>query len=250
MTTPPDISAIDDDLSVRQTLLFIGLAGLTIVLIAFVPWFNALNYPFRLLLTTVHELGHGVAALLTGGQFLRFVIEPNGAGLAYTAGGWRFVIIPAGYLGVAIFGAGLILLGRNYRTSRLVMGGLGIAMILLTLRYGVPSIFSIQMTSGLLTTTSGLIFGGLFLWTAIKAPPGLLIYLVHVVAIQATFTAFSDLATVIGLSTRFFDTQANDAQSMALLTGLPAVVWAVTWAVIALILLVGAIWAAWIRPYR
>jgi hypothetical protein len=238
----------DEEFTAQQTLLLIGLAGLATLLIAFTPWLSLLDYPFRLLVTLVHELGHGLAALLTGGRFIRFVIFPNGSGLAYTAGGWRFVVIPAGYVGVAVFGAGLILLGRSHRWSRIAMSVIGGAMILLSLRYGLPSIFSFQILSGILTTVSGVIFGALFLWVAVKAAPGWIIFLLHWVAIQAGLTAFSDIATVIGLSTRFFNAPANDAASMAELTFIPAIVWALVWAIAAVALIGGAIWLTWLAP--
>jgi hypothetical protein len=234
------------EFSAGQTLTLVGLAGLTSLLLAFVPWLNRLNYPFRLLLTIVHELGHGLAALLTGGNFIRFVVFPNGAGLAYTAGGWRLVVIPAGYLGVALFGAGLILLGRSHRWSRTAMAVIGGGMLVLSVRFGLPGLFSPQFFSALLTTAGGIIFGGLFLWVALKAAPGWIVYLLHLVAIQAGLTAFSDLTALVGMSTRFFDAPANDAASMAELTFLPAFVWAALWAVAALALIGGAIWAAWL----
>ena len=238
------------EFSTQQTLTLIGLAGLTSLLLTMVPLLGLLNYPFRLLLTMVHELGHGLAALLTGGHFIRFVVYPNGAGLAYTAGGWRFAIIPAGYVGLALFGAGLIMLGRSHRWSRTVMAIIGGGMMALSVRYGLPSIFSADFLSGLLTTVSGVLFGGAFLWVAIKAAPGWIIYLLHLVAIQAGLTAFSDLVGLIGISTRFFDAPANDAQSMAQLTFIPAVVWALLWAVMALVLIGGAIWNTWLTSEK
>jgi hypothetical protein len=235
-----------EDFSPQQTLTLIGLAGLTTLLIAFVPWLGWLSYPFRLLLTMVHELGHGLAALMTGGEFIRFVISADGSGLATTAGGWRWVIIPAGYVGVALFGATLILLGRSHRWSRIALGVIGGTMALLSLRYGAPSLVSADFVSGFLTTLSGLIFGGFFVWVAIKATPGWIVFLLHLVAIQAALTAFSDLATVMGLSLRFFDAPANDAQSMAELTFIPAIIWALLWAIVAVALIGGAIWATWL----
>ena len=118
-------------------------------------------------------------------------------------------------------------------------------MGLLSLRYGIPTIFAGEFINGLLTTTSGIIFGLFFLWVGLKAAPGWIIFLLHLVAIQAGLTAFSDLATVIGLSTQFFNAPANDARSMAQLTFIPALVWAVLWAVTAVVLIGGAIWLTW-----
>jgi hypothetical protein len=235
-------------LSTQQTLRLIGLAGLVTLLLILVPWLSPLNYPFRLLLTMVHELGHGLAALLTGGRFIRFEISPNGAGLAYTAGGWRFLVIPAGYLGLALFGALLIMLGRSYRWSRIAMALIGIVMILFSLRYGIPTIFTAQLANGLLTTASGLIFGSFFLWIAVKATPGWIIFWLHLIAIQAGLTAFSDLATLFGLTVRFFNLPENDARSMAELTFIPAPIWAALWALMALVFIGGAIWLTWLWP--
>jgi hypothetical protein len=238
-----------EELTTQQTLTLVGLAGLATLVIAVTPGLSLLNYPFRLLLTLVHELGHGLAALLTGGQFISFQIAADGSGLAYTAGGWRFVVIPAGYLGVALFGAILIRLGRNPRWSQIALGVIGAGILLLGLRYAVPTIFSSQILSGLLTAATSLIFGLLFLAVALKLPATWHVFLLHMLAIQAGLTAFSDLFAVIGLSTNFLNAPANDARSMAQLTFIPAIVWAVVWAVAALVLIGGAIWLTWLAPH-
>lgn len=240
----------DDEVTTPQTLTLIGVAGLAAVLLAIVPWLSFLNYPFRLLITIVHELSHGLAALITGGSFIRFVIFSDGSGLAYTTGGWRLLVIPAGYLGVALFGAVLIMLGRNHRWSRIAMAIIGLVMILFTLRYGIPSIFSDHMLGGVLTTVSGVFFGGLFLLIAFKASSRWIVFLLNFIAIQAGLTAFSDIVTVIGLSMPFLTPARSDAQSMADLTLIPAVVWALVWAAVAFLLIGGAIWATWLVPSR
>ncbi len=240
----------DKPLSTQQILTLIGLAGVFTLVIAIIPGLNIINYPFRLLITIVHELGHGLAALLTGGAFLRFEISPNGSGLAYTAGGWRLIVIPAGYLGVAVFGAALIMLGHSQRSSRIAMGVLGAGMILLALRYAVPTIFAGLFLRGLLTTFASLIFGAVFLWVALRASASITIFLLHVVAIQAGLTAFTDLFTVVGLSTQFLAAPANDARSMAELTFIPAIIWAILWVIAAVILIGGAIYMTWLAPDR
>jgi hypothetical protein len=226
------------------------LAVLAAVVLAMTPWLAPLTYPLRLLITIVHELSHGLTALLTGGQFLRFVVFPSGEGLAHTAGGWRLLVIPAGYLGAATFGAGLILAGRSARASRAVMAGLGGALLALTLLYGTPSIFSPYWQSGLLTVVSGLALGGGFLWVAARATPGWTLSLLNLIAVQAGLTAFSDLVVLIGLSTSFFSASTNDAQAMAAATFLPAAFWAILWAGTAIALIGGALWTTWLRPGR
>ncbi len=233
------------ELSTKQSVGYISLAGLMSLVLLAMP---LLGYPFRLLMTIVHELGHGLAAVLTGGEFIRFVVYPNGAGLAFTQGGWRFLVIPAGYLGVALFGAGLILLGRSAKWGRLSLALIGGLMVYFSLRYGVPTLFSGEMLAGGLTIMSGVLFGALILLAAFKAPPGGIVFLLHLLAFQAALTAFSDLIGLIGLSTRFFDAPENDALSMANLTYVPAIVWALLWAIAALALIGGAVWFTWVRP--
>lgn len=94
-----------------------------------------LTYPFRLFVTMIHELGHGLAAVLTGGDFVRFEVTKYGAGLAYTTGGSRFAIIQAGYLGTALFGAALLYLTRRTRQPGRIAMGLGVLLAVLTLLY-------------------------------------------------------------------------------------------------------------------
>jgi hypothetical protein len=237
-----------DNLSTQQTLFLIGLAALTTLLLAVLPWLSPINYSLRLLITTVHELGHGLAAILTGGDFVRFVVYSDGSGIAFTAGGWRFFVIPAGYLGTALFGAFLITLGRNQRRSRIALIIIGIMLILLSLRFGIPNVITPDWGWGLLTTTFGLIFGGILVWIAFKASATWVIFLLHLIAIRAGLTSFSDLVALIGVSSDLFGVQNNDATSMASLTYIPALIWAVLWTVIALLLIGGAIWITWIAP--
>lgn len=249
MKTYHTFESLPGQLSTPQTLKLIGWAGLLTFLMLTVPGLSWLNYPCRLLLTIVHELGHGLAAILTGGEFKSFVIYANGGGLAYTAGGWRLVVIPAGYLGTALFGAGLIMLGRNYQGSRLALAIIGGGLMVLSLRYAIPSILIAgQLVGSILATIAGIIFGIILLSAALKAKPSVLIFLLHFIAIQAALTAFFDLTHLIGLSAQLINTQQTDAQSMAELTYIPAIVWAVLWAILTVLLIGGAIWLTWVGP--
>jgi hypothetical protein len=189
------------DISTTQAIGLIGLAGLTSLALMLLPLISLFHYPFRLLLPIVHELGHGLAAILTGGEFLRFVVFADGSGLAYTQGGWRFVVIPAGYLGVALFGAGLILLGRSHRWSRVALGVIGGAMVLFSVRYAAPSIITSQFLGGLLTTLRGTVWS-FFLWVAWR-PGEMWIISCCIWWLFRPFSPPVPIAGVIGLSARF-----------------------------------------------
>ncbi len=107
--------------------------------IAFVLWqFRPLSpvvYPLRLFVTFIHELGHGTAALATGGEFRNFQVETSGAGVAYAAGGIRPLVISAGYVGTAVFGAVLLYAANRVKNPRRVAIFLGLCFVLLTLAY-------------------------------------------------------------------------------------------------------------------
>jgi hypothetical protein len=72
-----------------------------------------------------------------------------------------------------------------------------------------------------------------------------MVFLLYLVATQAGLMAFSDLAGLIGLTASSFDAPANDAQSMAELTYIPAIFWALLWAITAVGMIGGAIWLTW-----
>ncbi len=114
-----------------------------------------LAFPFRLFVTMIHELGHGMAAVLTGGHFLRFEVTPRGAGLAWTSGGSRFFIIQAGYLGTALFGAALLVTTHRVQRPGRVAVGIGVFIAVLTLAYtgirlGNLSIFELLISGAVL----------------------------------------------------------------------------------------------------
>jgi hypothetical protein len=228
----------------RDTLRLIALAAAAAALIAWLPWLGPLAYPFRLLSTLIHELSHGLAALATGGHFQRLVIFPDGAGLAYTAGGWRLLVIPAGYLGSAAFGAGLILLGPSPRASRWALGVVGLLVGALSLRYGLPSLVTEHALGGLLAVVAGTALGLACLALATRANERWVVFTLHLLAIEVALAALADLWTLIGLS-GLAAGPVTDARSMAAITLLPPLFWALFWALLAGVLVVGAIRLAW-----
>jgi hypothetical protein len=87
-------------------------------------------------------------------------------------------------------------------------------------------------------------------WVALKASTGWIVFLIHLIAIRAGLTSFSDLIGLIGLSSNLFGIQNNDARSMQDLTFVPAIIWALLWMVAALLLISGAVWVTWLAPRR
>ncbi len=61
-------------------------------------------YPVTLLVTFLHEFGHALGAILTGGSVQALQINSDGSGYTVTAGGWKAIILMGGYVGSAILG--------------------------------------------------------------------------------------------------------------------------------------------------
>jgi len=100
---------------------------------------SLLLYPFTILATWFHEMGHGIAAMLSGRAFERLQIFADGSGVAQSLGpadGYRLtdaLIAASGPLGPAIAGALLIISSRSAIATRNALAVLGIALILSTL---------------------------------------------------------------------------------------------------------------------
>ncbi len=103
-------------------------------------------YPINLLVTFLHEFGHAVGAILTGGSVLSIEISPNGAGATRTLGGSFPIILMGGYIGSAIFGNLLFLIGaRSQNFAKPVLGVLAASMIFSSVFW-----FRTMFTSGFL----------------------------------------------------------------------------------------------------
>ncbi|MEQ9673608.1 MAG: M50 family metallopeptidase, partial [Roseovarius indicus] len=62
-------------------------------------WQTPVVMPLKLLVVFLHELSHAVATVLTGGSVVGMSLDPMQGGSVTARGGWRFVILSAGYLG-------------------------------------------------------------------------------------------------------------------------------------------------------
>ncbi|MGF1471959.1 MAG: M50 family metallopeptidase [Rubrobacteraceae bacterium] len=219
----------------REILLVLGLA-LALVVLGNVPVLGTLFYPFRLFGTFVHELGHGLAAVLTGGHFQRFAVNPDLSGSALSSGGIRWIIASAGYVGSALFGGLLIILSARGVPARKVLLWLGIVLGVLCLLF-VRNLFGVVTGLGL---ASALVFAGRRL-DALWAD-GLLLLL----AVQMMLGSLNSLLDLLQISV--FSSTATDAALMAQATGIPAAFWALLWTATSGIILFYALRIAYRRP--
>lgn len=71
-------------------------------------------YPVTLLVTFLHEFGHALGAILTGGSVRSLQINPDGSGYTVTLGGSPGIVLMGGYLGSALLGNVLFRIGAKH----------------------------------------------------------------------------------------------------------------------------------------
>lgn len=228
----------------RRHALLIALGAVVIVLILWnIRQLDFLLYPFRLFVTYVHEAGHGLTAIVTGGRFVNFEIFADGTGKAFTAGGWRFLILPAGYLGAAVFGAVLFYLVNRIRYTRSIAVILGIGLILFSLIFGRFSITALLVGIG---------FGAVLIGMGWKLSNDINILVLNILSMLTGLNGVLDLWMLVRNSNIGLGSTLNDAAAFQreIAPLVPAAVWAFLWAVIAILILGVSIWYSVVRPMR
>ncbi len=195
---------------------------------AFVVLFDSpFVYPFRLFVVFLHEISHGVAAVLTGGRVVSIGLGADEGGVCVTRGGWPFVILNAGYLGSLLWGAAFLLLGRRPKNAPTVVGLVG-AVTLAAAAFYVRTPFGLAYT---------VVAGLVLLLVAAKMPPGASEVLLAAIGAMSVLYAVADITSDV---LRRYAAQ-SDAAALARLTHVPAVVWGVAWIAISLAVLVALV---------
>ena len=109
----------------------------------------AITLPFRHLGIFVHEMGHGLFTLLSGGRFHWFQMELMQGGIAVTSGGWRVFTLLGGLLGPTIFGVALLLVSTRAKNVRGALWVL-VAFFIIGLYYMIKPLFLSEARYGLL----------------------------------------------------------------------------------------------------
>ncbi|MFC1896210.1 M50 family metallopeptidase [Thermodesulfobacteriota bacterium] len=105
------------------------LVGLFVLITIF--WHSPVLYPVKVFTVILHELGHGLAAILTGGRMVRIEISPQIGGVCYTQGGLRLIVLSAGYLGSMLFGCLMMLIAARTDFDRHLSTFVGCALVVL-----------------------------------------------------------------------------------------------------------------------
>ncbi|MGV8885137.1 MAG: M50 family metallopeptidase [Microbacteriaceae bacterium] len=202
----------------------------TPVLLAIVLGAAVLSIPrftwqwFGLFTTLVHELGHAVAALLTGRVVHGIRIRRNHSGDALSSGSGGFGITVSGVFGYpapAIVGAAqLWSILNGYTAIALFVGGVMLVLTLLVIR----NLFGV-----LVVVASAGVSALLWFW----ATPMVQGYALLVIGVALLVGSVRGLATVVGVHVRRRDQlNTSDAYVLYRRTGIPSPIWLLLFAVI------------------
>jgi hypothetical protein len=241
-----DASAAADE---QVELKWLIIAAVVTVLAWRLPNGHYIVYPFTILATWFHEMGHGLAAMLTGGRFEKLVMLPDGSGIATNwisnAGsfGGRFTsafIAAGGLLGPPVAGAIFILCSRRYKTAHTALLILG-SFIVISVLIWVRSLFGL-VAMGL--------WGFAILGIAMRGQRWLQAFSIQLLGVQACLSTFQQLdylfspgATIGG------QTMPSDSMQIAQNLLLPYWFWGGLIAVLSAVLLLGSLYVAY-RPAR
>ncbi|MGJ3237494.1 MAG: M50 family metallopeptidase [Anaerolineae bacterium] len=228
----------------RQSLMMTVIAMVMVYIIWNVPQLSVLLYPLNLFTTYVHEAGHALATLVSGGQVVGFSVAADGSGLTQRIGGWDWLIGPAGYLGAALFGSLLFYwINRFPRFTNPVAVALGVAIALFTVLFSGGNVLAVLLGVG---------FGMVMMALGLRAHPAVTMVTLNVLAVSTALEAFLDLRYLIFVIDASNGSVPNDAVqfSQRVTPFISPTVIALTWAGIAILMFAMAIYyGAW-QPLR
>lgn len=180
------------------------------------------SIPLNWLESYFHEISHGLAALLTGGEIMRIQLFANGAGLCTTRGGLNFIISFFGYAGATLWGWLLFKLANSHQRTAQVFSGLMIVLLLASIIFWARDLLTIIIIASL---------AFMFVLT-IK------VRRLYYLQLLLKFFGVSILLNSLFSPTYLFDGRdLGDGAALAAMTMLPELVWVLLWCILAIIAL-------------
>ncbi len=195
--------------------------------------------PFKLLAVMGHETGHALAALVVGGSVDRvsLSLDESGECLSRIPDGFfaRVLVFSAGYVGSAIISVLLLVLSFRFEARRLMLGAACLWLALMGLFYARDA-FTLLFSLGMAA-----LFGVGAKWLPGALVGGLNLFIASFTALYAVMDLKDDLWNSAVRS-------HSDAQLLANVTIVPALVWAALWTLVSVAVLLAGAWLALRSP--
>lgn len=214
-----------------RVFVLVGMVGCTVWL-----WSTLALYPIKLFVVLLHELSHGAAALLTGGEILEIEVNERIGGFCRYRGGNRLVVASAGYLGSLLWGGLILILASRTNLSR-QMGTVIAALLIVVTLLWIRSPFGVMFTAGT----------GVSLFVLCRFLPHVLVRVL--MQFLGTASCLYVLVDIYEDVIRVYQ-DGSDADTLAALTGIPAMFWGVIWGLIAVVMILYSFYLAGTAPDR
>ncbi len=180
------------------------------------------SIPLNWLETYFHEISHGIAALLTGGQIMRIELFPNGSGVCTTRGGLSFLISFSGYAGASLWGWLIFKLANSHQRIAQIFSGLMIALLLASIVFWARDVLTMIILSCLAV---------MFVFTVKMRR-------LYYLQLFLKFFGLSILLNSLFSPTYLFDGRdLGDGAALSSMTMVPEIVWVISWCAIAIVAL-------------
>ena len=211
--------------------MLVGAVTLTIALYV-VPYGHYVAYPLVLLSTYAHEMGHGVTALLVGGEFDAFVMAPDGSGVAYLrvpeSRLARAATSAGGLIGPALLATAFFGLAKRSKTAHIGL-----------LAFGATSLVAVALV---VRSAFGWLFvgvlGAICVYLAVKSSARVAQAVLAFMAVQLSLSVFSRGDY---LFTETTGTGPSDVAQMADALFLPYWFWGIVCAALSVLVLLSGI---------
>jgi hypothetical protein len=214
------------------------LAAIAFLMLSWlIPGAQYIILPLQFLNTHLHEMGHALASVLTGGTVSTITVRSDGSGVTYTQMDHPVIVASAGYVGASLIGASVIAFSRNGEMARkalLVISGILMIECMFWLRAD---------TIGMI---SGFGFMILFLILGLQLRGWSAILVAQFVGVQQCLTSLQAVFALV--NPRMLAFTDNDASIIAQVTHVPAILWSVSWSLFSVALMIGALCIAWKKP--
>lgn len=213
-------------LNLRRLGLFLVIAVVSVFF-----WLTPALYPLKIFVVFIHETGHALATVLTGGRVESMVVTAWESGYVQHIGGNPLLIASAGYVGSALFGGTMLLLSGRQQWAATVFGTLA-------LLFGIVTLWCVRNAFGVSFGLGTAVVFGVLAW---KRFPGAH-YIIDVLAVMSSLYALYDLSDFLLVGAR------TDAVILAEMTRVPAFIWAMLWSIGSLLVVYTAGKRALTRP--
>ena len=228
----------------RSAILVAAL--LVFVVSSWVPFGHEALYPLTLFTTWVHEMGHGLTALVMGGRFDSLEIFGNASGVAHCSAGWGWhhsIVALGGLLAPPIVGTVLLAFVHGPRRARVALAVLAGALVLSLVIY-------VRSAAGLVAMPVVAALLGWAAWRGFAEHPERRVLLVQVLGVMLAIDTLTRMVSYVFEDSVVVDgvRSPSDIHNVAEGFGGHYLLWGLAVTAVAVGLLALGVWWAWGRP--